>query len=287
VQSFIPTRPYNLRADATALGGRLRQPVDEFIETIAPVSLPAVGGFALARSEGFTHKDIVSFSRAYTRVSSHKRDDGSASILITAVVENLNILEVFSARRIVSQLTISIPSSHGPIQVSPLGSEFDGLRVTGYDCIPTLKTGLLRPERLPEEPTPNERAPEGRSSQSLTWPEVFEAGRTQAQSLLSVFKGRNESDAYAWAEKRHGWMTAAPPSSRTALVSLIDELKTDAPVRCSGHILEIPDFGRFYLGEWYIGHETTQLVGVRAELGCAIGGQITAACGGGGGLGDT
>jgi len=277
VQSFKPTRLYNLRADATALGGRLHEPVKKFIPTVAPVSLPAVGGFALARSEGFTHEEIVSFSAAYTRVSSEEGSDKvPASILVTAVVENLNILEVFSAQRIVSQLTITIPKERGPIQVSVLGSAFEGLRLAGYECRAKVNTGLRQTA---------ERTEEGRS-RSLAWSDVFQAGRAQAQSLLSVFKGRNEGDAYEWAQKRHGWMTSEATSSGGALCSLIDGLETAAPVRCCGHIVEIPHFGRIILGELYVGRDTAQLVGVRAELGCAIGGLITACCGGGGGEGD-
>src|SRR5258705_13696669 len=99
---------YYFRADANALGGYLEKPFEKNIRTIAPVSLPSVGGFAMARSEAFTLDEIVSCSSAYTRVSG-REIGGSVSILVTAVVENLNLLEVVTARRIVSQVSISIP----------------------------------------------------------------------------------------------------------------------------------------------------------------------------------
>ena len=278
MQSFKPTRLYNLRADANALGGLLREPVGKIIPTLSPVSLPSAGGFALARTEEFTFEEIVSCSAAYTRVSSEEQaSDGTTSILVTSVVENLNILEVFSATRIVAQLTITIPRDGPPIGVSTIGSVYEGVRLAGYPCTLKLNQGLRQPQ-----PT------SGGRSRSLAWADVFEAGRTQAQALLNVFEGRssNEADAYEWAQKRHGWMTAESKSSGGALCSLIDGLETTAPVRCSGHIVEVPHFGRIILGELYVSPDSAHLVGVRAELGCAIGGAITAACGGGGGLGD-
>jgi hypothetical protein len=97
MQSFHQGRSYSFRADANALGGFLEAP-PKIVHTLVPVSLPAVGGFATARSEGFNLDEIVSCSSAYTRVSgSEHRADGSISMLATAVVEGLNLLEVVTA----------------------------------------------------------------------------------------------------------------------------------------------------------------------------------------------
>jgi hypothetical protein len=276
VQSYKPSRFVYLHADANAIGGRLQTPVEKFVPTVAPVSLPGVGGFTTARSEGFTFEEIVSCSAAYTRVeSADHASDGSATILVTSVVENLNILEVFSAARIVSQLTIRVPGASGEIGVSTIGSAYEGVRVAGVACHLNLTKGLQRADRTPE----------GRSH-SLTWSDVRQAGRTQAQALLSSFKGRNESDAYQWAERKYGWLTSEPNGSSSSMCSLVDGVETSASVRCHGHIIEIPHFGRITLGELVVGREHVQLVGVRADLGCAISGGITACCGGGTAGGD-
>jgi hypothetical protein len=130
---------YSFRADANALGGYLETPCKKCIPTVAPVSLPAVGGFAMARSEAFTLDEIVSCSSAYTRVSGRQDAyDDSVSVLITAVVEGLNLLEVVTARRVVSQVSISIPKGTGPLQISLTGSRFEGLLVAGRECSPKL-----------------------------------------------------------------------------------------------------------------------------------------------------
>src|SRR5580698_6606492 len=99
---------YSFRADATALGGYLEEPFQMNIPTLTPVSLPPVGGFAMARSEGFILDEIVSCTLAYTRVSGREHADGSISTLVTSVVEGLNLLGVVKAKRIVSRVSVSI-----------------------------------------------------------------------------------------------------------------------------------------------------------------------------------
>jgi hypothetical protein len=276
VQSYKATRFVYLHADANAVGGRIQTPVEKFVPTVAPSSLPGVGGFATAQSGSFEFEEIVSCSSAYTRVTSTDHAaDGSATLLVTSVVEDLNILEVFSAKRIVSQLTISVPGASGDIGVSTIGSAYEGIIVAGVPCHLNLTKGLQQLDRTPE----------GRS-RSLTWSDARQIGRTQAQALLTSFKGRNESDAYEWAERKYGWLMSEPKGSATSMCSLVSGVETSASVRTHGHILEIPHFGRITLGELIVGHDHVQLIGVRADLGCAIGGGITVCCEGGGTLGD-
>src|SRR2546423_9672873 len=98
---------YYFRGDASSLGGYLDEPFDTNIPTVASVSLPPVGGFAMERSEGFTLDEIVSCSLAYTRVSGRDRE-GLIFIGVQAVVEDLNLLNRVTARRVVSQVSIWI-----------------------------------------------------------------------------------------------------------------------------------------------------------------------------------
>jgi hypothetical protein len=130
-------KSYSFRADANALGGYLERPFEKNIPTLAPVSLPAVGGFAMARSEAFTLAEIVTCSSAYTRVSGRQdAESGSVSILITAVVEGLNLLEVVTARRVVAQVSMSIATEGAPLEISLTGSRFEGLQLAGRECQP-------------------------------------------------------------------------------------------------------------------------------------------------------
>jgi hypothetical protein len=275
MQSFRQNRSYSFRVDANALGGFLEEPLRKIIPTVAPVSLPAVGGFATARSEGFNLDDIVSCSCAYTKVSGMEhRADGSISILTTAVVEDLNILEVVTAERIVAQVSISIPKGSNEFQISLAGSGFEGLRLSGRDNRPTLNLELNAPGSGRELP--------------LAWQEIERAGRSQAKQLIDSFKARGDKDAEQWAEKRHGWMTFDPPrgNGRNLLCSLVDGFDGEESNGPCGHIVEIPGFGRIVLGELFVSRDSVQLVAIRAELGCPVNGGVSVCAVGGGGHGD-
>ena len=278
MQSFDKKRFYSYRADANALGGFLDEPFQKIIPTLAPVSLPAAGGFATARSEAFRLDETVSCASAYTQVTGRKSPkDDSHSILVTAVVEGLNILEVVTAERIVAQISVTIPHEEGPWKVSFAGTHFEGLRLAGRPSVPKLNSDLHRPE--------GERR--GQAA-PLTWQDMQRAGREQAKKLISCFKERGGEDAYQWAVHRHGWMTSdAQPGAGRALCSLVDGFEDSGPNTCYGHIVEIPGFGRIFLGELLIFPDSVQLVSIRAELGCPLKGVVTgptpAASGGGGG----
>jgi hypothetical protein len=267
MQSFRQNRFYSFRADANALGGFLEEPLRKIMPTLAPVSLPAVGGFATARSEAFNLDEIVSCSSAYSRVSGTEHADGSISILTTTVVEDLNLLEVVTATRIVAQVSISIPAGSSELQISLTGSRFEGLRLAGRLCHPTLNSELIPPGGLP-----------------LTWQDVQRVGQSQAKDLIAIFKARGDKDAEQWAQKRHGWMTANPPLPAVGgqlLCSLVDGVDGK-----DGHIVEIPGFGRIFLGELRVSYDSVQLVAIRAELGCPVKGKVVICGGGGGGTGE-
>jgi hypothetical protein len=277
MKSFDLKKLYSLRADANALGGYLEAPIAKTLPTLAPVSLPAVGGFATARSEAFTADEIISCAAAHTRVLGQECcDDGSASILVTAVVEDLNILEVVRADRIVTQLSITLSGDSAAIGFCVSGTLFEGLRIAGHACRPTMNEELQRPR--------DAKAAGGR----LSWEEVRQAGRVQGESLLNGFKDGSE-DAHRWVVSRHQRMTSAPPASGggCALASLVDHLEVAGGCRSYGHIVEIPGFGQILLGELLVTCDAVQLIGIRAQLGCCpVRGKISVDVVGGGGTGD-
>jgi hypothetical protein len=278
MQSFHQNRFYSFRADANALGGFLEEPLHKIIPTVAPVSLPAVGGIATARSEASNLDEIVSCSGAHTRVSGTEHHaDGSISILTTAVVEGLNILEVVTAERIVAQVSISIPAGSSELKISLAGSRFEGLRLGGRDHRPTLNPQLSAPRSGP-----------GGDGLLLSRQDVERIGRSQARELIKSFKARGDKDADQWAQRRHGWMTAdpLPENGGKLLCSLVDGLDGGHSNESCGHIVEIPGFGRIFLGELWVLRNSVQLVAIRAELGCPVKGKVGVCAVGGGGSGE-
>ena len=275
MQSFNKKRFYSFRADANALGGFLKEPFEKIIPALAPVSLPAVGGFSTARSDAFNLDEIVSCACANTRVSGAEHADGSISILAAAVVEDLNILEVVRAERIVAQVSISIPGPAGPLKFSLAGTGFEGLRLAGRRCTPALNCALYEPQ--------GDKSIHGASR---TWQDIEQPARAQADNLVNRFRGRGE-DAYQWAIARHGWMMTSARGQRSVLCSLVDGFEGEELGQGGGHIVEIPGFGRIILGELVVSSNSIQLVAIRAELGCPVKGRIGVnAVGGGGGGND-
>jgi hypothetical protein len=130
------------RFDASALSGFLTEPFQKNIPTLAPTALPQAGGFATARTGAFNLDEVVSASSAYTLVTARRSSDGSTVALATAVIEDLNILEIVTARRIVAQITVTIPKGDEPRRISLAGSRFEGLRVAGHDGIARLSRAL-------------------------------------------------------------------------------------------------------------------------------------------------
>jgi hypothetical protein len=277
MQSFNKKRFYSFRADANALGGFLSEPFERIIPSLAPVSLPPVGGFATARSDAFNVDEILSCASAHTRVSGQEHTDGSISILVAAVVEDLNILEVVRAERIVTQVSIFIPDHGGPLKFSLAGTGFEGLRLAGRHCNPKLNCALHQAQ-----------GDKNIHGSSRTWQDIQEAARAQADNLVNSFRGRGE-DAYQWAMARHGWMMTSSARERreSVLCSLVDGFEGGDCQENRGHIVEIPGFGRIILGELLISSNSIQLVAIRAELGCPVTGRIGVnAVGGGGGGND-
>ena len=230
-----------------ALGGYIERPDPEVIRSQASASIPITGGRDSARVEGFNHRDIVSFKSAYTMVSGHESADGKyLETLVTSVVEGLDILGVLTADRIVARLGGSheIAPKKNAI-VTPSGSHFHNLQIYG------------RPVHCD------------------FIGECFDNVESGAKTLdtirgLPEFKGKNLiSDGVGWSEK--GFLCA----------SICSDLKWGGK-KCPGTtFIEIPHFGRVYLGEFIVSRDSHHLTMLRVELGCTVSGDVTSGTGGG------
>jgi hypothetical protein len=259
---------YYFQADANALGGTLEKPIPKIIPSQASVGLSAAGGLATARTEAFELDRIVSCSAAYSRVSGTKAGEGGAiSILVTAVIERLNILEVVTAERIVSQLSLDVSADGKKRAVSLAGSHFERLRICGHDVQPVSTSGLLAPY------------PGGRVLPAgLDWDDFRRIGAKQADDLCASIAAGVVPDTFGALLPRYEWMNSRNIGDYigTALCSLVDDVKACDPFRTRGHIVEIPHFGRIFLGEVLVTRTSVQLSMLRAELGCNVHGTVGA-----------
>jgi hypothetical protein len=107
----------------------------------------------------------------------------------------------------------------------------------------------------------------------IGWPVLWDVAQQQSSALRDI------SGVPAWAVERYGWLSSKQSAAEEgpAICSLVDRIETQAPAQTYGHLLEVPDIGRFFLAETMILPQSIQLTMIRAELGCKVTGQASAA----------
>ena len=135
--------PFHFHAEGHALSGEFRHPGRSLIEAQASVSLPTIGGHARAHVDHYFHSDFASFRTAHTQVNGRWIDDETVLTTATSTIEDLNILEVVTADRIVSRLTFTHKHDKKEGLIVSVGSEFHNLRVLGHELKVTLRHELL------------------------------------------------------------------------------------------------------------------------------------------------
>ena len=255
-------------ADANSLGGFIEEPFQVEIPNISSISLPAVGGYVTHRSEALNFKEIISCRSAYTRVSGRSiAEDGPWSTQVTCVIEGLNILENITAKRIVSQISVEHSREGGEMSISFAGSRFEELRVGGAEICPRLNPRLMGTgSEADNDPS------------RITWPALLQSGHGQAREIVRSVTERPDRSGYDWALQRYGWMDQNREQKKDGCVlcSLVDGVEGTVPGKTIGHFVEIPDFGRIFLGEVLAFPNSIQLTMVRAELGCNVHGKVSA-----------
>jgi len=136
-----PSHDYH--AQAQLLRGHLERPIDQAIEPLGAISLdgPMEGHFA-RRAENVSIEGLISFARGETRVSGARslKDNGWVT-LATSILEGLNVFEIITADRLVSQISTDHPYKYGHFpHVTFLGTQFQSFRVSGF--APELKLNL-------------------------------------------------------------------------------------------------------------------------------------------------
>jgi hypothetical protein len=121
------------RAHALAVAGSFTKPHNEHMEAQAGSALSITGGVASGRVENFRHRDIVSFSSAYTQVvGTEGSGEGDYTTLTTATIEGLNIMGVLRADLVVARMALHHYMDGREASVLTIGSHIDGLKIAGH-----------------------------------------------------------------------------------------------------------------------------------------------------------
>ncbi len=148
--------PYHVyHAEAHVLSGKLDRPIQQNIERQIPVHLEDRRGGHLTRiTEDFSLEGFISFQRGETRVS------GSAGVkkpgwvtLSTSILEGLNVFDVITADRVVSQVSTRHAQVNGHVpDVTFLGTQFKNLALNGLTITPKFDLGVCGARPSGDEP---------------------------------------------------------------------------------------------------------------------------------------
>jgi len=283
VSAVKPSHDYH--AEAHVLSGHLQRPIEQKIERHAPVTLNDRRGGHLTRfAEEVSIEGLITFTKGHTRVSGARslKNNGWVT-LSTSILEGLNVFEIITADRLVSQVSTDHPYKDGHVpHVTFLGTQFTNLRVGGFPVTLTLNLGIC-----------SDRPANDRSY-------------LQDAKFLSGVKAQTEKIAKASGlpkELKDQYDEKLAYINKLISTSNADDQGCHEPITCSlvqsigeipipgvqifGHVLVIPEFGAVALGEVEVGEKVYEgsarpnvyfeLTGIKMKLGCV--GHGTAAAG--------
>ena len=254
-------------AEAHALSGFLKHPIDQPLGKHAEVVLKTRRAEHVTETVKETSlESLISFRAGYSRVSGSKvvkketwdTDHSAWVTLSTSVIEGLNVFEVITADRIVSQVSTehALEKGHVP-QVTFLGTQFNNLQVSGFPLALTWKFGICG--NVPRD---------GRSYLAdLDFLNQVEAQTREINDLIGKQKNlpKDLRDEYA---SRHKAVKELIDDCRAhrkprnqkvtcSLVQSIGEIPIPGVLRF-GNVLVIPNFGWLALAEVEVGTESPQ-----------------------------
>ena len=252
------SKRYIFHADATGVAGEIFHPFQELIPVQAASALPANGGFGSARAEMFRHREIVSFSAAYTEVMGRATEHDVFETSAVSVVENFNLLDVVTCDRMVGRLTGRHPgagklgsSTPQETAILPTGSRFEGLRIgnTYFDRLEVAPPFFCQPEHA-------------------YWSGLLSAVERDRGQLSRLTLPDDDGKPVPLPE------TGQKPEFLGFSLALAEPqqgFELGAPLR-----FDIPHFGIVHLGEYFCDATSRRLIMLRAELGCTVQGWVIA-----------
>lgn len=280
--SAAPSHDYH--ATAVLLKGNLQRPIDQTIEPQGALSLdgPLDGHFA-RHAENVSIEGLISFRRGDTRVSGARslKDNGWVT-LTTSILEGLNVFEIITTDRLVSQISTDHPYKDGHFpRVTFVGTQFQNFRVGGFAPTLTLNLGIC--ERAAGDQSIFQDANFLRRVREQT--EKIAGARGLPKELKDEYDERLAyiktliSDGNAGGKGGHKPITCS-------LVQSIGEIPIPG-VQSFGNVLLIPEFGTVRLGEINVGEKADsksgkpdvyfELTGARMKLGCVGDGTLSSA----------
>ncbi len=243
---------YLYDASALAIAGEIRRPTQQVIENQASTCLAMTGGVSRAEVAGFHVPGIVSFRRAFAEVSGSSEASSIHHTGANVVVEGLNVLDIITADRVIARLYGRHSPKEVESRVGANGTHFENLRIAGQSVQIELATGLL------------------------------DRYDTFAELDAAYSRSPHEFDRFLFGSRRK---SLKPDASDLYHISLAEKvvLPSNLGTKVHGCTIEIPNFGKVYIGELFIQKSRRRLNMLRFELGSPVAGRLliaSASCNG-------
>ena len=264
---------HRYHAEALALEGHLRLPIKQPIERQAHAKVRETGGYESQHSRGFRVEGIVSYSAAHTQVSGHEEEKHGRPwvTLSTSVIEDLNVLNVVTADRVVAQVSTEHPRDGYVPTVTFLGTQFDNLRIAGRPIEVELDIDL--------------DVDPGKETAYTRHPGFME----RVADRLGIV--RAHADLPDEIKERYAEDRRTSDQGECTEFSLVKKIEGSFPGKAYGHVLDIPHFGKVYLAVVRIEHcdpekkndvhkqTLIDLTMLDIRMGCIASGKVTCAMG--------
>ena len=278
----MPTDPikkiYLYNAHGYGFGGRIDRPFQHVLDVHAGASLPTTGGYEVSRRENFRLNEIISYTAAHTVVAGSRNEkDGSYTTLASSTIEGLNILDMVTADRIVARVASKQLITDDEPTITPIGSHFENLRIAGCPIEVELGTDLFN-----------------RFGTFSDFKKAYEGDQQHRERMQAAFLwGKPKFEVPDFLRERYNWFAGDkfPESKGIVLCSLVKGFKTCCgefkdncgELKVYGNVIDVPQFGKVYLGEVMLKQYEREVTMLRVEMGSPTSGPASGPSGGGGG----
>jgi hypothetical protein len=259
-------RVHYYHADACAYGGFFQTPVNQIIAPQASLSLGMSGGYGSGNAGEFQlpgAPNLLSYDSASATVSGRLQSEGWVT-LVTATLENLNVMGMVMAESLSAQVLTVHPLKGDNPTVSFAGAAITGLSVAGIPVQVTLDLNICAQTNMNSDGFPAE---------SCASDEGFlERVAAQYQSMIDV------PSVPSWIPGRYNPENLQGDDGEcgSVLCSLVSGVEPASPssgrsggpppFAAYGNVLVVPGFGNVFLGELLVDCKSYRLGMLRFEL---------------------
>ncbi len=261
-------RVHHFHAEAHVLEADLKHPLTGDIKPQNHVKLQPEGGYILEHAKDYRADNVVTFKSAHTHVAGHqspKKGHGWIT-LATSVIEQLNVLEVVTADRVVAQMSTEHPAEGHVPTVTFLGTRFENLKIAGIPIQVKLKFPLTILK--PSDPDATYLGDKD-FLQAIGSSDSFANVQAQWKAYLTDKAKQTKPDDSG--TKRPGDRATGTLAHEVSF----EDQGSQGDAKIQGNVITVPEFGKIFLAELVVECDTFHLTMIRLDMVCIAQGTMT------------